>query len=72
MVPKAGVVPSQVSRTEEETVPAQVAVRLRRYQSTSYFRRILLMVVARQLGANDLPEIYNAFKASQLASEDLG
>lgn len=25
--------------------------------------RILLMVVARQLGANDLPEIYSAFKA---------
>lgn len=48
---------------EEETVPAQVAVRLKRYQSTSYFRRILLMVVARQLGANDLPEIYSAFKA---------
>eukprot|EP00435_Cladocopium_sp_Y103_P049800 s587_g15.t1 len=48
---------------EEETVPAQVTVRLKRYQSTSYFRRILLMVVARQLGANDLPEIYSAFKA---------
>ena len=27
--------------------------------------RILLMVVARHLGANDLPEIYNAFKASE-------
>jgi len=48
---------------DEEAIPAQVAVRLRRYQSTSYFRRILLMVVARHLGANDLPEIYNAFKA---------
>ena len=30
------------------------------------FGRILLMVVARQLGANDLPEIYSAFKAAQL------
>ena len=28
--------------------------------------RILLMVVARHLGANDLPEIYDAFKAEPL------
>eukprot|EP00913_Durusdinium_trenchii_P016188 g15213.t1 len=48
---------------EEEAVPVKVQVRLRRYQSTSYFRRILLLVVARQLGANDLPEIYKTFKA---------
>ncbi|CAE7253741.1 CPK34, partial [Symbiodinium natans] len=54
-----------VRDTEEaEVMPAQVAARLKRYQSTSYFRRILLMVVARHLGANDLPEIYDAFKAS--------
>lgn len=49
---------------EVEAMPAQVAARLKRYQSMSYFRRILLMVVARHLGANDLPEIYDAFKAS--------
>lgn len=45
------------------TMPMQVANRLKRYHKTSNFRKILLMLVARHLDANDLPEIYDAFTA---------
>lgn len=46
-----------------QAMPMQVANRLRRYHKTSNFRKILLMLVARHLDANDLPEIYDAFTA---------
>jgi calcium-dependent protein kinase len=44
-------------------MPAQVAMRLRRYTKMSNFRKVLLMVLARQMGTNDLPDMYQAFNA---------
>jgi len=49
------------SPQRHRSISKQVSQRLKRFQQTSNFRKILLLLVARHLGANDLPEVYEAF-----------
>jgi len=48
---------------ETSSVQPRVLARLKNFQQISAFRKILLVVLARQLSANDLPDMYEAFKA---------